>query len=120
MAASLGTFGRIWSATARHWVLAASGVSCAKAVAMKARDDAASALAGMRQHVAHEVDAAALPGGAEHLGDGGLDALMGVGDDQLDAAQAAARQLAQELRPDRLGLRGADLHAQHLAPAVGC
>src|SRR5436190_10351975 len=36
MAASLGTFGRIWSATARHWVLAASGVSWAKAVAMKA------------------------------------------------------------------------------------
>src|SRR5439155_2950340 len=36
MAASLGTFGRIWSATARHWVLAASGVSWANAVAMKA------------------------------------------------------------------------------------
>lgn len=32
----LGTFGRIWSATARHWALAASGVSWAKAVAMKA------------------------------------------------------------------------------------
>ena len=53
------------------------------------RDDAAAALAGMGQHVAHEVDAAALPGGAQHLGDRGLDALMGVGDDQLDAAQAA-------------------------------
>jgi hypothetical protein len=36
MAASFGTFGLIWSATARHWALAASGVSCAKAVAMKA------------------------------------------------------------------------------------
>ena len=36
MAASLGTFGRIWSATARHCTLAASGVSWAKAVAMKA------------------------------------------------------------------------------------
>ena len=44
---------------------------------------------------------------------------MGVGDDQLDAAQAAPRQLAQELRPDRLGLGSADLHAQNLAPAVG-
>lgn len=43
---------------------------------------------------------------------------MGIGDDKLHAAQAAARQLAQELRPDRLGLRGAYLHAQHLAPAV--
>lgn len=43
---------------------------------------------------------------------------MGVGDHELDAAQATARQLAQELGPDRLGHRGADLHAQHLAPAV--
>ena len=36
MAASFGTFGRIWSATARQWVLEASGVYCANAVAMKA------------------------------------------------------------------------------------
>ena len=34
--ASFGTLGLIWSATARHWVLAASAVSWAKAVAMKA------------------------------------------------------------------------------------
>ena len=55
----------------------------------------------------------------QHLGDGGLDALVGVGDHQLDAAQAAPRELAQELGPEGLGLRGADIHAQHLAPAVG-
>ena len=36
MVASFGTLGLIWSATARHWVLAASAVSWAKAVAMKA------------------------------------------------------------------------------------
>ena len=36
IAPSFGTLGRIWSATARHWVLAASAVSWAKAVAMKA------------------------------------------------------------------------------------
>lgn len=70
----------------------------------ESRDDAAPALAGMRQHVPHEVDAAPLPCRAQHLGHGGLDALMGIGDDELDAAQAAAGQLAQELRPDRLGL----------------
>ena len=83
------------------------------------RDDAAAALAGMGQGVAHEVDAAALPGGGEHLGDGRLDALVGVGDDQLDAAQAAPGELAQEVGPEGLGLGGADLHAEHLAPAVG-
>jgi hypothetical protein len=35
MVASLGTFGRLWSATACHWALAVSGVSWAKAMAMK-------------------------------------------------------------------------------------
>ena len=39
--------------------------------------------------------------------------------DQLDAAQAAAAQLAQEVGPEGLGLGRADVHAQHLAPAVG-
>ena len=54
----------------------------------------------------------------QHLGDSGLQALVRVGDDQLDAAQAAAAQLAQKLGPEGLGLGGADIHAQHLAPAV--
>ena len=52
------------------------------------------------------------------LVDGGLQALMGVGDDQLHAAQAARRQGAQEVEPEGLRLRGADRHAEHLAPAV--
>lgn len=43
---------------------------------------------------------------------------MDIGDDELDATQAATCQLAQELRPDWLGFRCANLHAQHLAPAV--
>jgi hypothetical protein len=73
----------------------------------------------MGEGIALEVDTAPLPGGAEHLGDGRLDALVGVADDQLDPAQAAPRQLAQELRPDRLGLGCADLQAQNLATSVG-
>jgi hypothetical protein len=47
----------------------------------------------MSQRIAHEVHAAPLPGGVEDLADGGLDALMGVGDNQLDAAQSAAASL---------------------------
>jgi hypothetical protein len=43
----------------------------------------------------------------QHLGDGGLDALVGVGDHQLDAAKPAA-----------LGLGGPNIHAQNLAPAI--
>jgi hypothetical protein len=54
----------------------------------------------------------------QHLGDGGLDALVGVGDHQLDAAKPAARELAQELGPERLGLGRPDIHAQNLAPAI--
>ncbi len=38
--------------------------------------------------------------------------------DQLDAAQAALPELAQKGRPEGLRLRGADVHAQHLAAAV--
>ena len=44
---------------------------------------------------------------------------MRIGDDQLDAAQAAPGQAAQELHPERLGLAMAGGHAEHFAPAVG-
>src|SRR2546421_11854131 len=63
-------------------------------------------------NVAHEVNPAALPGGVEHLADGGLDALVGVRDHELDAAQTAAGELAEEGAPERLGLGGAGIHAE--------
>jgi hypothetical protein len=65
------------------------------------------------------MDAAALPSGVHQFGDGRRDALVGVGDDELHAPQAAPSELAQELGPEGLGLRGADVHAEHLAPPVG-
>jgi hypothetical protein len=40
------------------------------------RHHAPAAPAGMGERVAHEVHAAALPAGAEHAGDRGLDALV--------------------------------------------
>jgi hypothetical protein len=43
------------------------------------------------------VDATALPGGVHQLGDGGLDALVGVGDDSFVSRKAAPAQLAQKL-----------------------
>ena len=58
------------------------------------RDHAPAALAGMGERVAHEVHPAALPGGAEHAGDRGLDALVRIRDHQLDAG-----------RPRRFSLR---------------
>src|SRR6188472_4136341 len=75
--------------------LEACGLSCllSEGCGDEGGDDASSALAGMRQHVAHEVHAAALPGRRQNLADGGLQALMRVGDDELDTTQAASRQL---------------------------
>jgi hypothetical protein len=81
-------------------LLATSASSCTKAAPMKAATTRPSLASGMRQHVAHEVNPTLLPRGMQH------DALVGVGDRQLDAAKPAARELAQELGPERLGLGG--------------
>jgi hypothetical protein len=81
-------------------------------------DHAAALAPGMGQQVAHEMHAAALPGGMEDLCDRGLQPFMRVRDHQLDAAQAAASELAQELGPEGLGLRGADVQPEHLAAAI--
>src|SRR5207253_4204066 len=43
---------------------------------------------------------------------------MGIRDDELDAAQTAPGELAQEVGPEGLGFRRADRQAQHLAPAI--
>ncbi|MDB5683485.1 MAG: hypothetical protein JWM75_1183 [Sphingomonas bacterium] len=64
------------------------------------------------------MDAAPLPGRAEHARDGGLDALVCIRNDELHAPQTVPRQAAQEVAPERLSLRHADRHAEHLAPAV--
>src|SRR6516165_9482435 len=81
-------------------------------------DDAPATLAGMRQGIAHEVHTAALPGGIEHFGNGRLDALMGIGDYELDTTQPAACQLAQEGSPKRLGFRGADVEPENFAAPI--
>jgi hypothetical protein len=73
--------------------------------------------AGMAEAVAQEVHGAALPRRAEGLGDRVLQPLVSVGDDQLHADQAAGDQAPDELRPERLGLRLADVQADDLPPA---
>jgi len=57
---------------------------------------------------------AALPGRPEDLGERGLEAGMGVGDRELDAGQPAPHERAQELAPERLGLRLADVETDDL------
>ena len=51
--------------------------------------------------------------------DRGLQAGVGVGDDQLHPVEAAGLQRAQERGPERPVLAVADVEAQHLAAAVG-
>jgi len=63
--------------------------------------------------------AAALPAGAEHAADRRFEPLMGVRDHQLDTAQPAPRQALQKRRPERLGLRRADIEPDNLASAIG-
>jgi hypothetical protein len=82
------------------------------------RGDAPPGAAGTGERVPHEVSPTALSGCGQHRRDGRLDALMAVKDDQLDAAKAAPRQLAQERGPEGLGLGRADIHTQDVAPSV--
>ena len=65
-----------------------------------------------------EVDRAALPGAAEHLRERRLQPRMGVRDRELHPAQPTLDQRMQELAPERLGLRLADVEADDL-PATG-
>lgn len=57
-------------------------------------------------------------GRAEPAGDGGPRALVGVADDELDAARAPPSEPADELGPEGLGLRGADVEAEDVAAPV--
>ena len=63
--------------------------------------------------------AAALPAGAEDAADRMAQTLMGVGNDQLDIAQAAPRQALEKARPKGFGLRRADMQPDNLTPAIG-
>ena len=94
------------------------GMILGKSSGDEGRDDASTAAAGVSQSVAHEVDAATLPCRLEYPGDSGLDAFVSVGDHKLDPGQATTLELAQEVEPESLGFRDANVHAQDLTPAV--
>ena len=85
------------------------GVGLEEGLAQGGGDHGVLALRHVGQGVPHQVDAAALPGGAEDAGDRLLEAFVGIGDDQLHAFQAAPDQALEEARPERLRLRRADL-----------
>lgn len=57
--------------------------------------DTPSALSGMGQGIPHEVNPATLPGRIQHLADRNLDALIGIGDDELHVSQTTAGQFGR-------------------------
>ena len=77
-------------------------------------------MVGHRKQVAHGVDTASLPGGAlEAAGDRFGQPGVGVGGHQAHTAQPAVDQPGQELAPERLVLRVADVDTEDFAMAVG-
>ena len=74
--------------------------------------------AGVCERVAQEVNLAALPGGVQDLGCGGLQARVGVGDDELDPSKATACHGAQEVPPERLRFAWTDSQTKHLTHAL--
>lgn len=82
------------------------------------RDRGALLGRGVRQGVAHPVNPAALLGSIEHAACGRPQALLVISDHKLHAAQAGVGEVAQEVRPERPGPRGACGNDQKLALAV--
>ncbi|MNC09393.1 hypothetical protein D3C75_570160 [compost metagenome] len=69
--------------------------------------------------VTHEVDAAALLGGVEDLGDGGFKPFLGIRYRQLHTSEATTHPASQKDHPKRLSFRRANSHAKHLTTTIG-
>jgi hypothetical protein len=116
--ATAGNLGASMAATLPTWSTTSWPVGCAKIVRMAA---ATSRLSPWPpgQHVAEEVDPAALPAGAGHDRDDGLlEPGVGVGDHQLDAMKPASLQAAQERGPEGTVFGVAHVQAEHLPAAI--
>ena len=95
------------------------GIGLQEGLADRGGDHGVLALGHVRQSITHPMHAAALPAGAEHAGDRVAQAVIGIGDHQLDALEATLDQALQESRPERLGLRGTDGEPDDLASTFG-
>ena len=89
-----------WSATSRHCLRAASASSWAKAVPIQAETMRRCVLPAWAMALRMKWTRQRCQSRSAPI-DGGLQPLMRVGDHQLDAAQAAPGQAAQELDPER-------------------
>ena len=94
------------------------GVRLLERLAQRGGDHGVLALRHVGERIAGPVHPAALPGGAEDADDRRLQPFVGVGYHQLDAGEAAGLEALQEVRPEHLGLRRADVQTNDLAPAI--
>ena len=81
--------------------------------------DALAALAGMDERIAHEADAAALPGRLQDIGYSSLQALVRVGHDEFTPRRPRRRRLRRNSVQKVLASDRADIKAENLAPPVG-
>jgi hypothetical protein len=82
-------------------------------------DEPVAIAPGLGEHISHEMYPTPLPGRVQQAGDGGFEPFVSIGDHQLHATQSAPGQLAQEFRPECLGLGWSDVHAEDFPSAVG-
>ena len=95
-------------------------VGLAEGLADRRRDDGVLAAGHVGERVTHPVHAAPLPCRLEDAPDGGLEAGVRVGDDELHAGEPARLEPPQELRPEGLRLRGSGAEAvRHCAGTNG-
>ena len=100
------------------------GIALQESLADRGGDHGVLSFRHVGQGVAHPMNPAALPSGAEHASDRQAQAVMSIRDHQLDTLRPRltkpfrkADQPFDRLR--RFGLRGADAETDDLAPALG-
>jgi hypothetical protein len=76
------------------------GIGLPEGLADRGGDHGVPAVGQVSQRVPDPMPAAPLPGRAEHAGNGVAQAVMGIRDHQLDAAQPALDQALEEARPE--------------------
>lgn len=112
--ASLGSSGRIWSATWRHWTLVGLG----KCNGCESRNDTTAALVSISQDIALKMSPAPPPDGGQNSVCSGTGSRMGVENHQLDACRPRLTR-SQRIWSQGLGFEcAAHGHARHFAPAV--
>ena len=95
------------------------GIGLKKGLSDRGGDHGVLSLGHVRQGVTHPMNSAPLPGRTEHPGDRVAQAVVSVGDYQLDALETALDQALQKSRPERFGFGRAETQADDLAPAFG-